>query len=213
MSEKQEPIVAVKGFDKDLKCRGFAYEIGKTFEHAGKVEACASGFHAVENPMDVFAYYGPIDSRFCIVEMAGEISRHSDDSKIASAKITIKGEIKLPEVISRGVAYILSKIESSKTESNTGNQSAATNTGNRSAATNTGYQSAATVEGKHSVAASLGIQGRAKASEGCAIVLCYRDEDDDGDQYGRIVHIRAGIAGRDVKANTFYSLSGIAACD
>ncbi|EDJ6550480.1 hypothetical protein CHI48_09555 [Salmonella enterica subsp. enterica serovar Muenchen] len=93
---------------------------------------------------------------------------------------------------------------------NTGYRSAATNTGNRSAATNTGYQSAATntgdwsaaeVSGSQSVAASLGIEGKARASEGGAIVLCYRDED------GELIHIRASKVGENgIMPNTWYQL-------
>jgi hypothetical protein len=83
---------------------------------------------------------------------------------------------------------------------NTGDRSAATNTGNWSAATNTGNRSAATVEGKDSVAIATGYQSKAKASEGSAIVLVYRDQD------MRLIHIRAGIAGRDVKPDVFYTL-------
>ncbi|MBS6362134.1 MAG: hypothetical protein KH616_17360, partial [Burkholderia sp.] len=91
---------------------------------------------------------------------------------------------------------------------NTGDYSAATNTGNRSAATNTGYQSAATAEGKHSVALASGFYGKAKGIEGAALFLVYRDEDADGDEYGRILHAKAVIVGRDgIKADTFYTLN------
>ncbi|EPO1747369.1 TPA: DUF7666 domain-containing protein [Salmonella enterica subsp. enterica serovar Enteritidis] len=47
-------IVTFKGFNKDLKCRDFQFEIGKTFHHDGKVEACGSGFHACEFPFRCF---------------------------------------------------------------------------------------------------------------------------------------------------------------
>ncbi|EAN8915777.1 hypothetical protein EKP31_17800 [Salmonella enterica] len=84
---------------------------------------------------------------------------------------------------------------------NTGNQSAATNTGNWSAATNTGNWSAAEVSGSQSVAASLGIEGKARASEGGAIVLCYRDED------GELIHIRASKVGENgIMPDTWYQL-------
>ncbi|EBH5439063.1 hypothetical protein JIP49_000064 [Salmonella enterica] len=84
---------------------------------------------------------------------------------------------------------------------NTGNQSAATNTGNQSAATNTGNWSAAEVSGSQSVAASLGIEGKARASEGGAIVLCYRDED------GELIHIRASKVGENgIMPDTWYQL-------
>ena len=83
-------IVAYKGFDMNWQCRGFQYEIGKTFEHEGRVEACSGGFHACESPVDVLNYYAPSESRFAVVELSGELSRHDEDSKIAAARITIK---------------------------------------------------------------------------------------------------------------------------
>ena len=153
----QQPIIAYKGFNTDLTCRDFQFRIGETYTHEGKVEACASGFHACENPLDVFGYYNPT-SRFAIVECSGEISKESGgDSKIACGSIHIKAEIGLPTLISKAVDLILSKIkwEAAK-ESNTGNRSAATNTGDWSAATNTGYQSAATNTGDWSAATNTG---------------------------------------------------------
>lgn len=57
-----------KGFDKDLKCRGFQYEIGKEYEE-NAADICHKGFRACENPMDVFGYYNPADSRYCEVDL------------------------------------------------------------------------------------------------------------------------------------------------
>ncbi|HFG5186998.1 TPA: hypothetical protein ACGH5B_003660, partial [Salmonella enterica subsp. enterica serovar Reading] len=75
-------------------------------------------------------------------------------------------------------------------------------TGNRSAATNTGDCSAAEVSGSQSVAAAFGIEGKARASEGGAIVLCYRDED------GELIHIRASKVGENgIMPNTWYQLN------
>ena len=158
----QQPIIAYKGFNADLTCRDFQFRIGETYTHEGKVEACASGFHACENPLDVFNYYGPT-SRFAIVECSGEINKESNgDSKIACGSIHIKAEIGLPTLISKAVDLILSKIklEAAK-ESNTGYRSAATNTGDQSAATNTGYRSAATNTGFQSAATNTGDQSAA----------------------------------------------------
>ncbi len=332
-------IVTFKGFNKDLKCRDFQFEIGKTFHHDGKVEACVSGFHACECPFDVFSYYSPADSRFAETISFGITNREEDgDTKIASASITIKAELTLPQFIQRGIEWIWSKIDKSLEQqimcgdcsaatntgnrsaatntgdwsaatntgnrsaasntgdcsaatntgdcsaatntgdwsaatntgdcsaasntgncsaatntgdcsaasntgncsaatntgnrsaatntgncsaatntgdcsaasntgncsaaTNTGNRSAATNTGNRSAATNTGDWSAAEVSGSQSVAASLGIEGKARASEGGAIVLCYRDED------GELIHIRASKVGENgIMPNTWYQLN------
>ncbi|EPZ2138090.1 DUF7666 domain-containing protein [Salmonella enterica] len=215
-------IVTFKGFNKDLKCRDFQFEIGKTFHHDGKVEACGSGFHACECPFDVFSFYSPADSRFAETISFGITDRKEyGDTKIASASITIKAELTLPQFIQRGIEWIWSKIDKSLEQqimcgnrsaaTNTGNCSAATNTGNRSAATNTGDCSAATntgdwsaaeVSGSQSVAAAFGIEGKARASEGGAIVLCYRDED------GELIHIRASKVGENgIMPNTWYQLN------
>ncbi len=232
-------IVTFKGFNKDLKCRGFQFAIGETFHHDGKVEACGSGFHACECPFDVFSYYPPAESRYAeTISFGITDSEEGGDTKIASSSITIKDELTLPQFIQRGIEWIWSKIDKSLEQqimcgnrsaatntgyqsaatntgdrsaaTNTGNRSAATNTGDWSAATNTGYQSAATntgdrsaaeVSGSQSVAASLGIEGKARASEGGAIVLCYRDED------GELIHIRASKVGENgIMPNTWYQL-------
>ncbi|EAA5749136.1 hypothetical protein AKM52_05890 [Salmonella enterica] len=295
-------IVTFKGFNKDLKCRGFQFAIGETFHHDGKVEACGSGFHACECPFDVFSYYPPAESRYAETISFGVIDREEiGDTKIASASITIKAELTLPQFIQRGIEWIWSKIDKSLEQqimtgyrsaatntgnrsaatntgdqsaatntgyrsaatntgdqsaatntgyqsaatntgdqsaatntgyqsaatntgyqsaatntgyqsaatntgdqsaaTNTGNRSAATNTGNRSAATNTGNWSAAEVSGSQSVAAAFGIEGKARASEGAAIVLCYRDED------GELIHIRASKVGENgIMPDTWYQL-------
>ncbi|MCA1346279.1 hypothetical protein [Salmonella enterica] len=197
-------IVTFKGFNKELKCRDFQFEIGKTFHHDGKVGACGSGFHACECPFDVFSYYSPADSRFAETISFGITDRKEDgDTKIASASITIKAELTLPQFIQRGIEWIWSKIDKSlEQQIMCGDWSAATNTGDWSAATNTGDWSAAEVSGSQSVAAAFGIEGKARASEGGAIVLCYRDED------GELIHIRASKVGENgIMPNTWYQLN------
>ena len=150
-----------KGFDKDLKCfGGFQYEIGKTFE-TDKANICDCGFHACENPMDVFNYFPPSDSRYCEVELDANDQTH-DDSKRVGKRIRIETEIGLSGLISAGVKFILDKVDwENAKESNTGDQSAATNTGNQSAATNTGDRSAATNTGNQSAATNTGYQSAA----------------------------------------------------
>ena len=113
MNEVSEKTIrAYKAFDQNMQCRGFQFEVGKTYEHDGKVKACESGFHACENPLDVWSYY-PLDSRYAVVELGGDVSRHGDvgrhddDSKIAAARITISAEIALPQIIRDGVAYLM----------------------------------------------------------------------------------------------------------
>ncbi|WAJ75267.1 hypothetical protein PAC42_18920 [Pseudomonas aeruginosa] len=164
----EEVVTAYKGFKQDLTCRGYQFEIGGTYKHEGEVEACASGFHSCEYPLDVFGYYAPGDSRFAIVKASGQLSRHDDDSKIASATLVVEAEISMPTMISRAIDWIMARLDSSveqtvagDTASNTGNRSAASNTGNRSAASNTGNQSAASNTGYQSAASNTGYQSAA----------------------------------------------------
>ena len=158
--KQENKIKAYKGFNSDLTCRDFQFEVGKEYEQEGKIEACENGFHACENPMDVFGYYPPSDSRYCKVEQSGSIDRGQD--KIASSKIHIQCEIGLSGMIQAGVKFILDKVNwKNDNATNTGYRSAATNTGYRSAATNTGDQSAATNTGYRSAATNTGYQSAA----------------------------------------------------
>ncbi|MCK8855565.1 hypothetical protein MY637_09535, partial [Haemophilus influenzae] len=217
---------------QDWTCRGYQYEIGKTYEHKGDVKACESGFHACEYPLDVLNYYSPAVSKFAVVKMSGETSKDSDDTKIASAKITIETEINLPEMVKKAVEWIKGKVDWDAAKVfNTGDQSVATNTGDRSVATNTGYRSVATntgywsaatntgywsaatntgdrsaaeVSSKQSIAVALGWQSKAKASIDGAIVCVYRNHD------GELIHIKASKVGENnIKADTWYTLDEI----
>ena len=223
-----ETIKGFKGFDKDLKCRGYQYEVGQDFQEEGKIEACSKGFHFCENPFDVFSYYPPSVengiNRYCVVEGGGSIDKDSDDTKIACSKLHISAEIGLKGLVEAGVKFILDKVNwKDCKESNTGNrsaatntgyQSAATNTGNRSAATNTGDYSAATntgdqsaaeVSGKDSIAIVTGKDSKAKGSIGCWIVLTERG-DWDGNTYP-IKEVKAvKVDGGLIKPDTYYKL-------
>ena len=211
-----------KGFDKDLKCRDFQYEIGKEYTEE-KADICNCGFHACEFPMDVFNYYPPSDSRYCEVELEANNQKSSDDSKRVGKKISVKAEIGIAGIIKAGVEYIKEQVNweddkatntgdrSAATNTgyrsaatNTGDQSAATNTGDQSAATNTGDQSAAIVEGKESIALATGIDSKAKGKIGCFIVLAEWKEIDN--EY-HIVDVKsAKVDGKNIKEDTFYTL-------
>ena len=191
-ASKIPAVIAFKGFNPDLTCRGFSYAIGETYKHDGNVEACSSGFHACEHPLDVFNYYPPSSSRFCQVELGGKLDRHGSDTKIAAAEITIKAELKLPELIAAAVKYVFDRAKWIDGPVATENNEAATASGTRGAATASGYQGAATASGW---------RGKARGSDGCAIFLVERDDEDI------IMNVWAGIAGRDgIKADTFYRL-------
>ena len=88
-----------KGFDKDLKCRGFQYEVGKTYECEGKITLCENGFHFCEDPKRICDYYGDLTvCRYCEIEASGEIVK--GEGKCACSKISIVREISLQEFLS-----------------------------------------------------------------------------------------------------------------
>ena len=156
--------VNYKGFDKDLKCRGFQYEIGQEYE-SKKAKACECGFHACEYPLDVFDYYAPSESRYCEVEQGGDID-NSESDKTCSTKIKINAEIGIAGIVKAAVEYIKERVK--------WKDSAATNTGHCSAATNTGDRSASEVSGKDSVAIVTGKDSKARGTTGNWIVLTER---------------------------------------
>ena len=227
----EQEVTAYKGFDVNLQCRGFQFEVGETYLHEEEVQACESGFHACEYPLDVFKYYPPAKSRFARVTQSGQISRHGEDSKVASSVIRVDAEIGLPDLVQAAVAYTASlcapcgalpedgatgergaasatgyRGAASATgylgaASATGDLGAASATGERGAASATGERGAAWVSGKNSVACAFGTSGRAKAAAGGAVVLCHRSED------GAFVHIRACKVGENgIQPDTWYSL-------
>ena len=162
MEEENVVIKGYKGFDKELKCRGFLYEVDKEYEQGGEIKCCNNGFHFCENPFDVFSYYPPNDSRYCEVHGSGKYDKDNDDSKVSVSKIKIGFEIGLKGLIDAGIKFILDKVNWKESKAtNTGDRSAATNTGYQSAATNTGNQSAATNTGDRSAATNTGYQSAA----------------------------------------------------
>ena len=129
-AESAPVVIAYKGFDKNLQCRGFQYEVGADYTHDGKVKACSAGFHACENPFDVWGYYGPFDSRFAVVELSGDLSRESNgDSKIAAGKIKVRAELKMPEFIATAVKWVIDQCKDAGTE-DTGNYAQIGSSGN-----------------------------------------------------------------------------------
>ena len=144
-----------KGFDKNLKCRDFQYEIGGEYEE-DRAELCEAGFHACENPIDAFSYYPPSDSRYCEVELDGLNSETSEDSKRVGRRIKIGAEIGIKGIVDAFIKFTMERIDFAAGQTNTGYYSAATNTGYQSAATNTGNQSAATNTGRYSAATNTG---------------------------------------------------------
>lgn len=176
---------AYKGFDKDLKCRDFQYEVGKEYE-TDKAELCNCGFHACLCPQDCFGYYPPANSRYCLVELDDVVeSKNQNDTKVCGKKIKIIKELTIEEMTAASVEYVLDLIE--KEEKNNGDQGAASATGN------------------HSVALAAGYKCKAKASLGSAICVVERGAW-NGKKYPLLAIKAAIVDGEKIKADTWYKL-------
>ena len=103
-----------KGFNKDLKCRGFQFEVGKEYSEKGDIKCCENGFHCCENPFDVLDFYPIIDddcnlNRYCEVEGSGK--EDSDEKKKCYEKLTIKAEIGIKGFVSAMIKFVKEKIK------------------------------------------------------------------------------------------------------
>ena len=200
---------AYKGFDKDLKCRGFQYEVGKEYEEGG-AELCKKGFHACENPLDTFRYYGPTDSRYCEVDVDDNGERNGADSKVCGKHIKIGAEIGLKGVINAGVRFVFDKCESATEENASGLSGNAAASGWRGNAAASGESGTAAVTGRHGKASAIGKQcvavawgqdSLARGSVGNWLVVSERDDD------GNIIDAKiVRVDGEAVKENTWYTL-------
>ena len=154
---------AYKGFDKDLKCREFQYEVGKEYEEENSA-LCKKGFHACENPLDTFRYYRPTDSRYCEVDVDDNGERNSTDSKVCGKHIKISAEIGLKGVINAGVRFVFDKCESATEENASGESGNAAASGERGNAAASGESGNAAASGERGNAAASGESGNAAAS-------------------------------------------------
>jgi hypothetical protein len=167
----KEKVKGYKGFDKNLSCRGFQYEIGKEYEHKGAVVLCNSGFHLCEHPLDVFTHYAPSESRFCKVEGSGKMSRSDSSTKVAASKIKIVAELSIRDIVEAAVKLVFER--TTKKEKSDGDKSAASVTGDNGAASASGRQCAAVATGDDGAASATGIFGAAVATgdSGAAVVV------------------------------------------
>ena len=142
-----------KGFDKNLKCIDFQYEIGKTYTE-DKAKLCNAGFHACENPIDCLNYYAPGESRYCDVDLDDVTDEHRDDSKRVGKKITVQGEIGIAGLVKAAVNI---GIEKAKSKTTGDRAHAATNGDMAHAAANGNWAHAATTgNGAHAAANGYG---------------------------------------------------------
>ena len=197
---------AYKGFDKDLKCKDFQYEIGKTYEEP-TAELCEKGFHACEYPLDVFEYFAPGNmSRYCEVDLDDVSDKKSNkDSKRCGKKIAVKAEIGIAGLVKAAVKYTMEKAIPENSKHATGWRGAASATGWQGAASATGTQGAASATGTESVAAALGINSKAKGALGCWIVIAEWESDEKFNWHRKDVQCFK-VDGENIKSDTWYKL-------
>ena len=224
-------IKSYKGFDKNLKCRDFQYEIGKEYEMDGEIKVCNRGFHACESPFDVFDHYTMIDSRFCEVEQDGNISKEDRGTKICSSKIKIKAELKLADMINLGVEWLKEitspeKIKTSIKDNSSGNGAQIGSSGNDAQIGSSGYGAqigssgngaqigssgnGAKIDstGEDCVIMCAGINSVAKASKGSWITLSEWSYSDKKQRYIPVCVKTEFVDGEKIKADTYYKLDG-----
>lgn len=208
-----EKIKAYKGFNTDLTCRDFQYEVGKEYEQNGEIEACNNGFHACENPMDVFEHYliekdGHI-ARFCEVEQSGMIDR--EDDKVASSKISIKAEVKFADFVKLAVDFVLEKCKVGKGNSgdftqlaSSGDYAKLASSGDSAKLASSGDYAKLASSGYYAVVMAAGYNSQAKAKKGSWITLAEWDSLD-----GNLTPVcvkTEQVDGERIKEDTWYKL-------
>ena len=181
-----------KGFNTDMTCRGFQYEEGKEYKHEGKVKACNSGFHACEDPIDCFGYYPPATSVYHEVEQDGDISKDSDDTKVASSVIKIGARLDVLGIAKAHFEYVKART----TFENTDPKQATA--GDKGAATSRGSSTV----GKEGIACARGNGCKVKGGLGAVLVLVEENRYDNGINVWKA----EVVDGERIKADTFYTL-------
>ena len=195
-------IKAYKGFDKNMQCRGFQFEEGKSYEEPEAI-LCRKGFHACENPIDVLRYYAHGESIFRKVELEDVSEMREKDSKVCGKKIKIGEEISLRDMIRESVKIDIQTAN----ESTSGYSSPAATSGNYSHAATSGDYSHAATSGKESIAAAVGRDSKAKSTIGNWIVLAEYGEWNG--KYYPVLCVKCGkIDGETLKPDVWYRLNG-----
>ena len=110
-------VIAYKGFNSDLTCKGFQYKIGEKYSCDEKIILCEKGFHACEEPLNVLLYYDNPDSRYCIVEQSGEIIRcEHNNTKQVSSEIKIIKEIDLVGLVKAEIEHLKETTKNEETD-------------------------------------------------------------------------------------------------
>ena len=221
----EDKIIAYKGMDSKMQCRGMQYEVGKNFSVDGDIECCGNGLHACERPLDVFNYYVPgTGARYFRVEQSGDMARDGGDSKVASRKMRVDAEIGIPGLVKAHIKYVKTHTTTGHTDperATAGNYGAATAgdygaatagdygaaTAGDSGAATAGDYGAATSRGSASVGANgiacaRGNNVRVKGGLGAILVIAEEQPTDYNIAHWKAVE----VDGETVKADTWYRL-------
>ena len=200
MTMEQEKIIAYKGLDENFRCRGFQYEVGKEYEEE-VAKCCNRGFHACENPMDVWGYYNITDSRFAIVEQFGKIDKQ--ENKTCSSRIRIKAELKFADFVKLCVDAVVDKckFKSNSKNDNGGDYAQIGSSGNSAQIASSGYNARIESEGQNAVIMCAGNQSKARAKKNSWITLAEYDSDNKP-----ICVKTEQVDGERIKEDTWYSL-------
>lgn len=173
-------ITGFKGFDKDLKCREFQYEIGREYSQESAPDLCNTGFHFCEVQISVFSYY-PLKegNQYAVVEALGKID--SKDDKSATDRILIKSKIDIAGMVKASVEIIWNKAKKGGI-----------------------FKKGHATSGNDGIACSVGRKASAKASLGCWIVLAEWKEGANYTDAKPIGVISGKIDGKKLKADTWY---------
>ena len=202
-----EKIISYKGFKQDMTCRDFQYKEGESYEEPS-AKACEREFYAYEYPLDCLDYYSPNESVYHVVEQSGEISRHSDDTKVTSTKIKIGAEINIAGLVKAAIEYTMKRVNpEAKADERQGASSA---TGNCGASSATGYKGASSAGDPESVAVAWGYHGKAKGVLGAYLVLADWVGDEDDYWHQNLWQLKGAkmvqVDGKDIKPDTFYTM-------
>ena len=195
-------IKTFKGFDENLKCRGFQYAVGEEYkiENEEDIELCRNGFHAInedQDPMSVFDYYPPVidgkKSRYCEVEVGGNTK--TDGNKVVGSEIKVGFEIGIPGIIKAHIDWVKSKI-TNKNNAEAGKPATA---GDSGAATSRGSVSV----GVNGVGCVRGNGVKIKGGLGAILMIAVENDNNyDIKEWKTIV-----VDGKKVKEDTWYTLS------
>ena len=207
---------AYKGFHKDMTCKDFQYEEGKSY-HEDKAVCCETGFHACEYPLDCLSYYEPNDSVYHKVELSGDTDKNTEDSKVCATDITVGARLSIAGLVQAAIDFTMKRVKKEASSNDdygassaTGNYGASSATGDYGASSATGYKGASSTGDKESIAVAWGYKSKAKGVLGSYLV--FADWDGDEDRYwDQKLWILKGakmvqVDGETIKEDTWYTM-------